>query len=78
MWLSPLIAASAKPGAGTWNAKLSQMNPASSAWLSSTYIADVTPPALWPSRNTGSPGWRDFAIFTVPATSPHSPATFST
>ena len=35
MWLSPLIAASAKPGAGTWKAKLSQMKPASSAWLSS-------------------------------------------
>jgi hypothetical protein len=30
MWLTPLIAVSANPGAGTWNAKLSQMNPASS------------------------------------------------
>ena len=31
-WLSPLIADSAKSGAGTWKAKLSQMSPASSDW----------------------------------------------
>jgi hypothetical protein len=35
MWLRPLMIASAKSGAGTLNAKLSQIRPASSAWLSS-------------------------------------------
>ena len=35
MWLRPLIAASAKPGAGTWKAKLSQISPSISSWWSS-------------------------------------------
>ena len=66
MWLSPFTTARAKSGAATWNAKLSQMSPASSAWCSSVYTHEITPPALWPSRNTGTPGvceraWRSRA-----------------
>ena len=34
-WLSPLIADSTNPGAGTWKAKLSQISPSISSWWSS-------------------------------------------